>query len=310
MVGFFYHEIFLRHLEEYPHVERPERLTAIMEKLANSPVKKKLTFVQAKGAEQEWIIRVHDKAYVQSILSLETNEAVILDMGDTVATAATPEAARYAAGAGVQAVRMVREGKLASAFCAVRPPGHHAEADRAMGFCIFNNVAIAAADLLASGQTRVAIIDWDVHHGNGTEKIFVEDNRVLYISLHQYPHYPGTGHADMVGHGRGEGFTLNIPMGAGAGDFEYLNAFNHRVVPALDQFQPEFILISAGFDGHRDDPLASMVLSSEAYRQMTLLLKEVAARHCRGQIVSILEGGYDLSALANSVEIHLSALAE
>lgn len=302
MVGFFYHEIFLQHLEGFPHVERPERLTAIMEKLTASPVKKKLNFVRAKSAELDWIMRVHDPSYVESILSIKTDEAVMLDWGDTVATSATPEAARYAAGAGVQAVRMVHEGKLGSAFCAVRPPGHHAEPDRAMGFCIFNNIAIAAADLLETGLRRVAIIDWDVHHGNGTEKIFIADNRVLYVSMHQYPHYPGTGHADVTGHGKGEGFTLNIPMGAGAGDIEYLNAFNQRIITALDKFQPEFILISAGFDGHRDDPLASMVLSSEAYGQMTRIVKDVAARHCQGKIVSILEGGYDLKALAESVE--------
>jgi acetoin utilization deacetylase AcuC-like enzyme len=310
MTGYIHHDLFLKHLESYPHVESPARLLSIMEKIKASPVVSSIRFIEAEPAERAWIERVHDRNYVDGILSLEIDDAVMLDWGDTVATPASPQAALYAAGAGVQATRLVLSGELSSAFCAVRPPGHHAERSRAMGFCIFNNIAVAAADLIGEGGLeRVSIVDWDVHHGNGTERIFIEDEKVQYISLHQYPHYPGTGHAETVGTGSGTGFNLNLPMGTGAGDMEYLEAFEKRVIPTLDQYKPQFILISAGFDGHGDDPLSGTLLTSEAYGTMTTMLKECAARHCEGRIVSLLEGGYDLDALAESVEWHLSALA-
>ena len=180
-----------------------------------------------------------------------------------------------------------------------------------MGFCIFNNIAVAAADLLEyGGLKRIAIIDWDIHHGNGTERMFLEDPNVLYISLHQHPHYPGTGAGDMTGTGEGAGFTVNIPMGAGATDADYLSAFDKRIIPAIDDFQPEFILISAGFDGHRDDPLSATLLSTSVFAEMTRLLKQAAIDHCESRVVSFLEGGYNLDALAESVEAHLIALDE
>jgi acetoin utilization deacetylase AcuC-like enzyme len=309
VVGVIHHDLFLRHLEGYGHVESPERLKAINDRIKASPIADSISFIEAEPAEEAWLERVHDRNYVQAILSLEIRDAVVLDWGDTVATPASPQAALYAAGAGVQAARMVLEGKLPSAFCAVRPPGHHAERGRAMGFCIFNNIAVAAADLLEEeGLERVAIVDWDVHHGNGTERIFIEDGRVLYISLHQYPHYPGTGHAETVGRGQGAGFNINIPMGFGAGEGEYLDAFTKRVLPALDDFKPGFILISAGFDAHGNDPLSGIHLTSASYGTFTGLLRERADRLCEGRIVSFLEGGYQLESLAESVEEHLRAL--
>jgi acetoin utilization deacetylase AcuC-like enzyme len=309
MIGFIHHDLFLRHLEGYGHVECPARLEAIMRRIERSRLARSIAFVEAEPARPEWLARVHDRPYIDDILSLQIDDAVMLDWGDTVATPATPQAALHAAGAGVQACRAVLAGTWPAAFCAVRPPGHHAEPGRAMGFCIFNNIAIAAADLLAEGGIhRVAIIDWDIHHGNGTEKMFLEDDRVLYISLHQYPHYPGTGHAGMTGAGRGVGFTLNIPMGSGAADPDYLEAFATKVLPAIDDFQPEFILISAGFDGHRDDPLSSTLISSAVFGEMTRQLKEKADRYAQGRIVSLLEGGYNVEALAESVEYHLAAL--
>jgi acetoin utilization deacetylase AcuC-like enzyme len=309
MVGYIYHDIFVKHLEGFQHVESPERLTAIVEKVKASPVARSLEFIVAEPAEPSWIERVHDRDYVTGILSLEIDNAVVLDWGDTVATPASIDAALHAAGAGVQGARLVLEGKLSSAFCAVRPPGHHAERNRAMGFCIFNNIAVAATELIeGQGLERVAIVDWDVHHGNGTERIFIEDEKVQYISLHQYPHYPGTGHADTVGTGSGAGFNLNIPMGTGAGDHEYLEAFESIVIPALDEFEPQFILISAGFDAHGDDPLSGTLLTSDAFGSMTTMLKGCAERHCEGRIVSMLEGGYDLDALAESAERHIAAL--
>jgi len=310
MIGLLWHELFLKHLAGYSHVESPQRVEAILKRIKNNRVAASISFIEAEPAKIEWLERVHDRDYIKGILALDIDEAVILDWGDTVATKASPSAALHAAGAGVQAAHLVLEGKITSAFCCVRPPGHHAERDRAMGFCIFNNIAVTAAHLVeAEGLVRVAIVDWDVHHGNGTERMFIEDDRVLYISLHQYPHYPGTGHANTTGSGKGQGYTINLPMGAGAGDREYLAAFRERIIPALDAFKPEFILISAGFDGHEDDPLSGTVLTTSAFRAMTVLLKESAEKHCRGSIVSLLEGGYDIQALADSVEEHVTVLA-
>lgn len=308
-VGILYNDIFSAHLAGYSHVESPARYEAIMQRLKKGKLADKLVFVEALPAKEEWLELVHSQDYVRSILSLKIDEAVVLDWGDTVATKDSPKAALTAAGAAVQAARLVLDGTLRSAFCCVRPPGHHAERNRAMGFCIFNNVAVAAAYLLeVEGLSRIAIVDWDVHHGNGTERMFFEDDRVLYISLHQYPHYPGTGHWRDVGSGKGVGFTINIPMGSGAGDAEYLDAFRKRVIPALDGFVPQFIFVSAGFDGHEEDPLSGTLLSSEAFARMTTSIRQSAERHCAGKIVSVLEGGYDLEALADSVEKHIEAL--
>ncbi|HSG29877.1 MAG TPA: histone deacetylase [Candidatus Krumholzibacterium sp.] len=310
MTGIFYHGLFGKHLEGYRHVESPDRYRVVMERLRNCPLTGSLSFIEAERARIEWIKKVHDPEYVDGILALEVDEPVVLDWGDTVATRYTVEAALHSAGAGVQAARMVLGGELDSAFCTGRPPGHHAEPGRAMGFCIFNNIAIATDWLLEEGGLdRVAIVDWDIHHGNGTEKIFIGDPRALYVSIHQYPHYPGTGHDRTTGTGRGEGYNLNIPVGAGADHDLYIRYFKDTIVPALDDFAPEFLMISAGFDAHADDPLSSGFLTKESFAEMTVMLRDVAERHAGGRIVSLLEGGYDLDALADSVEAHVAALA-
>jgi acetoin utilization deacetylase AcuC-like enzyme len=311
MTGVYYHELFGKHLEGYPHVESPERYRTVMERLRGCPFIDKLEFIEAAPAKKEWITAVHEESYFETIMSMKIDGYAVLDMGDTVATAATQEAALHSAGAGVQAVDDVLSGRLESAFCAGRPPGHHAERGRAMGFCIFNNIAVAASWLLSEGGLeRVAVIDWDVHHGNGTERIFLEDPRVLYVSLHQYPHYPGTGQGEMVGMGKGTGYTLNIPMISGSDDDSYRDAFNSRILPAIDKFAPQFILISAGFDAHAGDPLSGAVLSTGMFGEMTGMLVESAGRNCGGRIVSLMEGGYDLGALADSVEAHVAALVD
>jgi acetoin utilization deacetylase AcuC-like enzyme len=194
-------------------------------------------------------------------------------------------------------------------FCAVRPPGHHAEAGRAMGFCLFNNVAIAARYVQKKhGITRVLIVDWDVHHGNGTQHSFEDDPSVLFFSTHQFPHYPGTGRESERGRGAGEGFTINVPMEAGEGDAEYRAVFQKSLVPAADGFKPEFVIVSAGFDAHKDDPLASMGLTEEGYADLTGIVAGIAKRHAGGRILSSLEGGYHLTSLAASVDRHIQVL--
>lgn len=224
----------------------------------------------------------------------------MLDEGDTHAVRESFEAALLAAGAVNTAIDAVLQSKVGAAFCAVRPPGHHAECDRAMGFCLFNNVAIGARYAQRMHRIeRVAILDWDVHHGNGTQHIFEADPTVFYISLHQYPFYPGTGAREERGVGEGEGFTLNIPLPAGTGEARYLEAFRNEIVPALQDFKPELLIISAGFDAHRDDPLANMMLTESSYGKMTEQVMGIAP------IVSVLEGGYNLDALARSDEAHI-----
>jgi acetoin utilization deacetylase AcuC-like enzyme len=210
----------------------------------------------------------------------------------------------------LEACERVLNGEWRNAFCAVRPPGHHAEQDAAMGFCLFNNVAVAAAALRQRhGLARVAILDWDVHHGNGTQHFFERDPSVFYASLHQWPLYPGTGAADERGLGAGEGATRNCPLPGGSGDAEWLRALEDTLLPELEAFRPEFVLLSAGFDAHRLDPLSGTRLSEHAYAEMTRRMLELAARSAQGRLVSVLEGGYHLSALASCVETHLGELA-
>ena len=291
------------------HPERAARIEAIERRLASSGLLGDAERVEAPAAEPRWLERVHDPDYVAGVGAAIARGARVLDEGDTRVSADSLRAALAAAGGAVAAVEGVVRGAWKNAFVAVRPPGHHAERGESMGFCLFNNAAVAAAHARAAlGIGRVAILDWDVHHGNGTQHLFEEDPTVFFASLHQWPLYPGTGLARERGRGAGEGTTLNCPQDPGSGDREWLGALEGTVLPAIEAFRPELVIVSAGFDAHARDPLAQTRLSTEAFRAMTESVLELAGRCCGGRVVSLLEGGYDLDALADSVEAHVGAL--
>ena len=234
-----------------------------------------------------------------------------MDSPDTPISEDSYDAALAAAGGVLAAVDAVMEGRIRNAFCAVRPPGHHSLPNQAMGFCLFNNVAIAARYLQKKhGVAKVLIVDWDVHHGNGTQEVFYDDPTVLYFSVHRYPFYPMTGSKAERGAGDGLGFIINVPLPAGTGDAEYRKAFREILMPKAMDFDPDFVLVSAGFDAHEDDPLGGMEVSSEGFAEMSRLVKQIADRCCEGRLVSVLEGGYDLEGLADSVEAHLRVLMQ
>jgi acetoin utilization deacetylase AcuC-like enzyme len=291
------------------HPESPDRLKAIMQQLERSGTAAKLMKVEPRMAEEEWITQIHSPSYVAALNTHQpTSGRVALDADTSMSPGSLP-AAYLAAGGALAAVDAIMREEVEHVFCAVRPPGHHAETARAMGFCLFNNVAIAARYIQQKHRmTRVLIVDWDVHHGNGTQHSFERDPSILFFSTHQFPHYPGTGRATERGTGAGEGFTVNVPMQAGDGDEEYRAVFVNMLLPAADAFKPEFVIISAGFDAHRDDPLASMRLTEAGYSDLTGLVAGIARRHAQGRLISALEGGYNLTALAASVDAHLKAL--
>ncbi|MBU3911091.1 MAG: histone deacetylase [Candidatus Omnitrophica bacterium] len=303
-----YHPIYLKHDTGPHHPERASRLQAILRKLQKTDLINKLQLTEPGKASIDDIALVHHRSYIAKVKDAVKNGLLNLDP-DTVISQDSFEAALFAAGGVINAIDLVFKGGADNAFCMVRPPGHHARPSQAMGFCIFNNIAIAARYLQKQhGIERVVVIDWDVHHGNGTEEAFYDDESVLYISLHQYPHYPGTGAREDNGKDKGKGFNLNLPMPAGSGDNEYIKVFKELVVPKVNSFKPQFILISAGFDGHRDDPLSSITLTEKGYYEMTAILKESAKLYSENRIVSVLEGGYNLFSLADSVHAHLEAL--
>ena len=282
---------FEEHTTPPGHPERPERARVFGE-VASRWKDKGVQVVEPRAAKREELARVHDVAYVDGIAAT-AGRAVMLDP-DTFTSPESYEIALLAAGAAVQAMEHALD-QREPAFALVRPPGHHAEQGRAMGFCLFNNIAVASAAAVARGLSRVAIVDIDVHHGNGTQWMFYDDPRVLYVSPHQFPFYPGTGAADEVGTGPGRGYTMNVPLAAGANDAVYDAAYK-AIVNRLDEFAPELLLVSAGYDAHADDPLASMRVSTEGYATIVRHLKTVADRHC--PIALVTEGGYDLDALS------------
>lgn len=284
------------------HAERAERLRAVIAAVdAAFPGQ---AWMPASLASRDALLRVHAAEHVDAILARTPAGVEWLDP-DTAISPGSVEAALRAAGAGIDAVHWALAERSRRAFCAVRPPGHHAERATAMGFCLFNNIAVAAAHALDKGVERIAIVDFDVHHGNGTQDIFSAEPRVLFASSHEMPLYPGTGAADETGIGN----IVNAPLAGGSGSAQFRAAWSQRLLPAIDRFAPCLLMISTGFDAHRDDPLASIELDADDYRWLTQALVEIADRHADGRIVSMLEGGYDLDGLAQSAVAHLRALA-
>ena len=297
-VGFYDHPAFREHDAGVGHPERPERLEALLRGLREAGLLERLAPLPPRPATAAELLRVHTDEHVALVAS--TAGRTFRFDPDTQAGPHSYQAALLAAGAVVDAVDRVLDGAIDRAFCAVRPPGHHATPGRAMGFCLFNNVAVAAAHALGRGLGRVMIVDFDVHHGNGTQDVFYGDPRVLYVSSHAFPFYPGTGALDEVGEGRGRGFTVNLPLPPGMGDPEYARLYRTVVEPIGRAFDPELVLVSAGFDAHRGDPLAGMDLTRAGYAELTDVCLAIASGAARGRLVAALEGGYDLDAIAGA----------
>jgi len=309
--GIVYDDVYLEHMTTEGHPERPKRLTAIVERLKTTGLHRELKCIDARPAEADWIQTVHTASYMERARQAAEGGARYLDTMDVPISAGSYKAAVMAAGGALAAVDAVMAGQVRNAFCAVRPPGHHALADRAMGFCIFNNVAIATKYIQRKYNLgKVLIVDWDVHHGNGTQGTFYEDPTVLYFSTHQYPFYPGSGAANERGAGKGVGTTINVPLPAFSGDDAYREAFEEQLVPAATKFGANFVLISAGFDAHQNDLLGSMKVTEQGFADLTRMVKGLAELSCEGRIVAVLEGGYHLEGLAKSVEAHIRVLME
>lgn len=302
-IAFFSHPACERHETLRLHPEQPARLSAITDQLLASGLDFVIRHYEAPPADRAQLLRVHTAEYVDHIFNSAPKEGLTWLDGDTAMGPLTLDAALHAAGAVIGAVDLVMNGPIKTAFCAVRPPGHHAERSRTGGFCIFNNVAVGAAHALAVHKLeRVAIVDFDVHHGNGTEDVFRDETRVLFCSSFQHPFYPNTG-ADTV-----SDHIVNVPLKAGVRGEEFREAIERRWFPALEAFRPQLLMISAGFDGHIEEDMAQLGLIERDYAWVTKHLKDIADRHAEGRIVSVLEGGYTLGALGRSVAAHLNAL--
>ena len=307
--GFVYHDIYLEHKTTPGHPESPRRLTAIIDRLKACGLYAQLKHITPEAAALNWIQTVHSSALIERARSCCEQGDEYLDSPDVPISRKSYEAAVVAVGGVLCAVDAVMRGDIRNAFCAVRPPGHHAIRDMAMGFCIFNNVAIGAKYVQQKHNlAKVLIVDWDVHHGNGTQAAFYEDPSVLYFSVHQYPFYPGSGSEAEKGRGKGLNHTINVPLPAGSDDSDFIDAFEQRLRPAAMSFSPDFILISAGFDAHEHDTLGSMKVTTGGFGKLSEIVKQIAEQCCKGRLVSALEGGYGLDGLTASVEAHIRVL--
>jgi acetoin utilization deacetylase AcuC-like enzyme len=304
-------EIYLQHWTGIGHPESPLRLAAIVDRLRESGLWTALRRIPARQAQPEDILAVHRESYIQAVKRDIEQGYSTLSTGDTAICKDSLTAAMWAVGGVLAAGDAVMSRQVRRAFCAVRPPGHHAASDCGMGFCIFNNVAALARYLQRKhGLGRVLIVDWDVHHGNGTQEIFYEDDSVLFFSTHQWPLYPGTGLRKETGAGEGRGFTINCPLPSGAGDEEILAEFDQHLLPAAGKFEPEFVIISSGFDSRTQDPLGDLNVTDEGFAQLTRRVVAIANESAAGRVVSVLEGGYNPLGLGLAVEAHIRELGD
>ncbi len=309
--GFLQDSHFMLHQSGPGHPECSERISNTMSYLEKQPWFDSLNKIDARHASHDEILSIHDAQYIRRAEEVCHSGLAFLDSMDVGVSIDSFEIALLAAGSALNMADEIFQGNIDNGFALMRPPGHHAEYGMAMGFCLFNNIAILSRYLQTKyGLNKIAIVDWDAHHGNGTQHLFEEDPSILYISMHQYPFYPGTGNYTETGSGKGKGSVLNCPMLAGSGNKDYEQVFINQVLPKIDAFKPECILISAGFDAHYADPLANINLTEDFFGWMTLRLMEKAAQHCNNRIISLLEGGYNLDALAKCVGIHLQELSQ
>jgi len=309
-VGLIQDPVYLEHITSDYHPEHPNRLKAIYAVLADEEGKGPWGVLPPREAAAEDLQRVHSPGYVRRIEDTRGCGHAQIDP-DTHLSSETYRVAKLAAGGLQVLVDALFAGRIHSGFALVRPPGHHAEADRGMGFCIYNNVAVAARYAQDRGWARkILIVDWDLHHGNGTQHMFEADNSVLYFSTHQYPFYPGTGSAEEVGNGKGAGYTVNVPLPGGQGNADFLHIYQEILAPIAEQFQPDLVLVSAGFDIYDQDPLGSMRVTADGFGEITRCLRRIAEAHCRGRILLTLEGGYHVEGQARGVQRVLQALAE
>jgi len=304
-------DLYKQHITGPGHPERPDRLGAVLQSLKNAGLLDRLPAISSRQAADDELHACHTPEYVVAAKRDILSGASELSTGDTNVGPRSLEVALHAAGGIMKAVDAVVSKQVKSVFCAVRPPGHHATAARGMGFCVFNNVALGARYAQKKhGVARVLIADWDVHHGNGTQDIFYRDGSVFFFSTHQSPWYPGTGSAAETGEGEGKGTTLNCPFPAGSGRKEIMGAFKDRLLPAMEKFRPDLVMVSAGFDSRVDDPLGRFTLTDADFADLTRLLLEVAAKYASSRLVSVLEGGYNLSGLASAATAHVEVLSQ
>jgi len=309
-LAYIFDPLYLEHKTGSYHPEKPERLQAIQDHLQKKGFFNKVGITKPLPANREQLRLIHSKEYVDSIISFSGQDNIVLDGGDTVLSAGSVEAAILAAGAATTAVDLIfKENKADSVFAAVRPPGHHAERNYAKGFCIFNNVAIGAAYALKQGYAKkVLILDWDVHHGNGTQNAFYNNPYVVYLSTHLYPFFPGSGQPDETGGENAKGYTLNQTLGMGQDDTAVIIKIESALEHIETFFNPDLICISAGFDAHEADPIGSMQMTYDGYYKLTEIIARFAQKHCNGRIISLLEGGYSLSALGECIYQHVMCL--
>ncbi|MGB5156906.1 histone deacetylase family protein [Desulfobacterium sp. N47] len=301
--------LYLEHTADDYHPESPHRLETIYSMLEEKDMAGKFVAIKPREATREELGYIHTAEYISRVASTKTRSKVMLDP-DTYTSPGSWEAAILAAGGVLELIDNLMEKKIDNGFAFLRPPGHHAEADRAMGFCLFNNIAIGAKYAIEKyNLDRILIIDWDIHHGNGTQRSFYNDPQVLYFSTHQYPYYPGTGGVNELGEGKGKGFTINIPLSSGVGDDEYAGIFMEILKPVAFEFKPQLILVSAGFDIYIDDPLGGMEITPEGFARLAKIILELADTICEGKVLFILEGGYSLKGLHDSVKAVLLELS-